>query len=85
MTLERSTRSVICLPDTHRVRRYHVDKVGNTLNANLVWCETHHEPVWHYDDGSYECPYDLITQANHVHELTTPPWEIELPTIGEVT
>jgi len=59
-----------------RVQRYKVDQVGNDLSTTLMWCNTHHEPVWIYGDGSYQCPYDTIVEVrSDDHEIVAPPWE----------
>lgn len=59
-----------------RVKRLYTDAVGNTLNADLLWCDTHAEPVWVYHDGSYGCPYDCVVEArSDDHRITTAPWE----------
>jgi hypothetical protein len=59
-----------------RVARDRIDLVGNDLTATLRWCATHNEPVWEFNDGSYQCPYDCVTQASSEHEIVDGPWEL---------
>lgn len=67
---------IVVTPDRNRVVRYKVDAVGNDLTAVLRWCETHNEPVWVYDDGSFTCPHDRITEVHtDDHDLIDGPWE----------
>ena len=67
---------VVVIPPHGRVVRYKRDMVGNDLTATLAWCDTHHEPVWLYGDGSYTCPHELIIEHDDgTHVLVTPPWE----------
>lgn len=59
-----------------RVTRTKTDQVGNNLTAHLAWCETHLEPVWVFDDGSFGCPYDCVTEMHSDdHAIGLPPWE----------
>ena len=59
------------VPPLGRVVRYKRDMV-----ATLLWCSTHHEPVWLYSDGSYTCPQEWIIEWDDgTHLLVTPPWE----------
>ena len=68
---------VLVTPDRNRVVRYKVDLVNNDLTCVLRWCETHNEPLWVYDDGSGECPYDRVTEARHDdHVIVDGPWEV---------
>lgn len=61
-----------------RVRRYRQDMAGNRLDAALMWCASHFEPVWVYDDGSYECPQTRIVEFDdHTHVIVEAPWEDE--------
>lgn len=72
---KRSTKIVVD-PKTHRTVRYKRDMVGNDLTATLMWCNTHHQPVWVYDDGSYGCPHTHIVEWDtRDHTIETPPWE----------
>jgi hypothetical protein len=74
--MRESTVEVVVVPDTRRVIRYKKDQVGNDLTAVLSWCETHREPVWVYDDGSYECPWTRITlNRTAEHMIVAGPWE----------
>ena len=41
----------------------------------LKWCNTHDEPIWVWDDGSNQCPYELIVEVRTEHEIVDPPWE----------
>lgn len=67
---------VVVTPDRNRVIRYKRDMVGNDLTCVLRWCDTHNEPVWVYDDASYECPRDRITEVHSDdHALVDGPWE----------
>jgi hypothetical protein len=51
---------------------------GNRLDAALMWCASHFEPVWVYDDGSYECPQTRIVEFDdHTHVIVEAPWEDE--------
>lgn len=76
------------LDASRRVTRHAVDQVGNNLTAQLLWCAKHVEPVWVYNDGSFECPHnrsfgyrwDLGTtvvgwDSDGEHDLVAPPWE----------
>ena len=45
----------------------------DNLHAYLSWCKTHQEPLWVFGDGSHTCPYDLVTEANHEHDLVAGP------------
>lgn len=89
----KGTRSLLVVPDSRRVRLYHVDAVGNNLDRVLRWCDTHDQPVWVYDDGSFECPHDhtiagcgATGRAPSDHRLDSPgdhlivdgPWEIPI-------
>lgn len=59
-----------------RVIRYRKDQVGNDLTAVLRWCFTHNEPVWVYDDESYECPHTRIVEVDtRDHVIGPAPWE----------
>ena len=59
-----------------RVVRYHRDQVGNDLTAHLAWCSTHHEPVWVYGDGSWECPHtQVVGWDTGDHVIGPAPWE----------
>lgn len=49
--------------------RNKIDDVGNNLTCRLHWCDTHHEPVWIYGDGSYCCPHDQITDTISEHQV----------------
>lgn len=49
---------------------------GHGLAAQLNWCETHHEPVWVYEDDSFHCPFDLITQGPSAHEIVSFPFHL---------
>lgn len=72
---QRSTQ-VVVVPPFGRVVRYRTDAVGNDLTAVLHWCETHHEPVWLYGDGSFECPHTrLVGYDTEDHVVVTGPWE----------
>lgn len=69
-----------------RVVRYNRDQVGNDLTAHLGWCATHHEPLWIYGDGSWECPFDLVVGwSPDTHHLTAPPWESPPPREHELS
>jgi hypothetical protein len=72
---ERLVQTLV-VPPLGRVVRYKVDLVGNDLTATLRWCETHHEPVWVFGDGSYECPQArVIEHDDGSHVIVDPPWE----------
>lgn len=72
----RGTVQVLVVPPLGRVIRYKVDQVGNDLTATLMWCDLHHEPVWVYGDGSFECPHErIVGWSPHEHPIVTPPWE----------
>lgn len=72
------TTNLFVVPESRRVRLYRVDAVGNNLDAVLRWCSTHMEPVWVFDDGSFECPYDRVVQVySDDHELIDGPWEVQ--------
>lgn len=60
-----------------RVIRYRKDQVGNDLTAELGWCETHQEPIWIFNDGSYTCPVDAIIGHSAIegHTIVPPLWE----------
>lgn len=49
--------------------------IGDQFVSTLRWCLTHQEPVWVYDDDSYECPYDVMVEANSVHSIIDGPWQ----------
>lgn len=67
---------VVVVPPLGRVVRYKRDQVGNDLTAVLMWCETHEEPVWVYDDESSECPHTRIVGGDtYDHVIVSPPWE----------
>ena len=67
---------VVVVPPLGRVVRYKTDAVGNDLTAVLRWCSTHHEPVWVYGDGSYECPQTRVIEFDDgTHVIVDPPWE----------
>lgn len=67
---------VVVVPPHSRVVRYRRDMVGNDLTASLMWCDTHHEPLWVYGDGSYECPHTRIIECDSEdHVIIPPPWE----------
>lgn len=73
------TTQVIVTID-RRIIRYKKDAVGNDLTARLRWCEMHNEPVWFYDDGSYECPWTRVTRDTTAnHEVVDGPWEYQPP------
>lgn len=73
----KNTVQVVVVPASRRVLRYKGDAVGNDLTAVLRWCETHNEPVWEYDDGSFSCTHDLITEVHSDdHRLVDAPWEV---------
>lgn len=84
----KGSRALLVVPDSRRVRLYRVDIVGNNLDCVLRWCASHYEPVWVFDDGSFECPYDhMIDGCQHMnhtidkpgdHEITDGPWEVPL-------
>lgn len=71
------TRVVVaCLPPQRRVVRYKKDQVGNDLTAVLQWCAKHNEPVWVYNDTSWECPHTVVVGWDTGdHEIVAPPWE----------
>ena len=68
---------VLTLSKSRRVRRYRISLGGNSnLDAALRWCETHWEPVWVYEDGSYGCPYTAIVEGDTGdHVIVDGPWE----------
>lgn len=69
------TTNLAVMP-TGRVVRYRVDQVGNSLTAVLRWCDLHHEPVWVYEDGSYECPHTTtVGWSPDEHPIVAAPWE----------
>ena len=71
-----SSTEIVVMPTNNRVVRYKKDVVGNDLTATLAWCQTHAEPVWQYDDGSYECPHTRIVLVNTGdHVIVDAPWE----------
>lgn len=80
--MKASTVQVVVVPDSRRVVRYKRDQVGNDLTAVLRWCSTHNEALWVYDDGSFECPHDRITEVrSDDHAVIDGPWEV--PASGE--
>lgn len=75
MTAERFVQVVVAAP-LGRVVRYKRDQVGNDLTASLMWCDTHHEPLWVYGDDSYECPHTrVVGWSQEPHNIVAPPWE----------
>ena len=70
-----------------RVTRHAVDQVNNNLTAQLLWCAKHLEPVWVYNDGSFECPHTTVVGWDsdgarlrpvsllRRHDIVAPPWE----------
>jgi hypothetical protein len=73
---ERGRRQVAIVPPHNRVIRWHESLVGSDLSAVLRWCETHVEPVWVHNDGSYECPQTLVVEWDTKdHVIVDPPWE----------
>ena len=71
-----STVQVVVAPPLGRVIRYKRDQVGNDLTAVLMWCDMHHEPVWVYGDGSFECPHAVtIGWSPDEHPIVAGPWE----------
>lgn len=70
------TLQVVVTPDRNRVVRYKRDMVGNDLTCVLRWCDTHDEPLWVYDDGSFECPWTRTTRDTTAeHSVVDGPWE----------
>jgi hypothetical protein len=65
------------LDASRRVTRHAVDQVGNNLTAQLLWCAKHVEPVWVYNDGSFECPHTTVVgwDSDGEHDIVAPPWE----------
>lgn len=65
------------LDASHRVTRHAVDQVNNNLTAQLMWCATHVEPVWVYNDLSFQCPHETCVgwDSDSGHEIVPPPWE----------
>ena len=65
------------LDASRRVTRHAVDQVNNNLTAQLLWCAKHVEPVWVFNDGSFECPHTTVVgwDSDGEHDLVAPPWE----------
>lgn len=76
------------LDASRRVTRHAVDQVGNNLTAQLLWCAKHVEPVWVFNDGSFECPHTTVVgwDSDGEHDpaarmmprhcrIVAPPWE----------
>ena len=65
------------LDASRRLTRHAVDQVGNNLTAQLLWCAKHVEPVWVFNDGSFECPHAVAVgwDSDGEHDLVAPPWE----------
>ena len=65
------------LDASRRVTRHAVDQVNNNLTAQLMWCATHVEPVWVYNDLSFQCPHETCVgwDSDSGHEIVPPPWE----------
>lgn len=65
------------LDASRRVTRHAVDQVGNNLTAQLLWCAKHVEPVWVFNDGSFECPHAAAVgwDSDGEHDIVAPPWE----------
>ena len=77
------------LDASRRVTRHAVDQVNNNLTAQLLWCAKHVEPVWVFNDGSFECPHTTVVgwdsdgwwrpraamRWQREHDLVAPPWE----------
>lgn len=61
-------------PATRRVTRWDFT-TPNSFEATLRWCATHSEPVWEYNDGSYCCTFDLVTESSNAHDIVDGPWE----------
>lgn len=55
------------------------DLAGNDLSGVLRWCETHLEPVWVYNDGSYACPQEYVIEYDDgTHVIGNLPFDISV-------
>ena len=61
----------VSFDDDGTLVRHSVDQVNNNLTATLRWCRTHVEPVWVFNDGSYECPHTTVVGwSPDEHDIT---------------
>ncbi len=59
---------------TRQLVRNNGDPIGDSI---LMWCATHNEPAWLYDDGSSGCWWETTVEATSPdHEIVPGPWEL---------